>query len=978
MAINYSYPRDSVIDIQDLFLGIRSSNNTTVNYTARSVSNFLNHNAEISISSQLSFKFTVSENIPKSISFVGGGGNNTLFSNITELVISIIDLSSSNVTTFLDYLIDTDIILVQQNEPNNFGHYKIINYTQNSNPDFYTLELEFIGGSGNILENTYYNISPLNLNQGGNASTLQNVLLTGNTATDIGIDFLNSVITGRTLGITSDGIIGFDENSFFLQIQPSLVGITSGTFQVSLEPGQFSSYDSSTGAYGFLAPNRVSFSADGTIETGLDAEKVSINGVDYLWPNTITSRIATLLDIPSVTGYVPYIGATSNVDLGTNDLYLRGIYSNWGAPGQGVFWINTETGAPYMLFGDGREYDGSNVSVNFQVGVEGGISYGYTNATNGNSTTVNAKNEFIVECFSGTDPIVNGNLYVTPTEVATNRKFQAFEGFEVYPFPGSASNFFNIGTYYGGNPNFRQILFSNYGDDIEYSSDKSITVSANIEEGFSATVIETDGQLGQIAVNYSGINLQVNDNTDTNLTSIYPTYTDFQKTIITQEGYWGNYIQFDTTAIDNDNVARLKWNDVDGTLNLGLKGGSVVLQIGQEQVIRVVNKTTPLINLLESNYQVCVVSGATGQRVSVRLAQANNDANSAGTLGVVTETINANQEGFITTSGQVREINTTGALQGETWSDGDILYLSPTTAGAITNVKPTAPNHTVIVGYVEYAHAIHGKIYVKIDNGYELDELHNVRISSPLNGEILTYNSTNELWENQENILLQTKRMWNTYRATTNSIVSIGNSVGYNLGAGQTARSLTGDAYERQQRIGVVSLTGPNAVTSYRLASLHFTLDGLEYFEQTFGNVEGMTDSATRVVHGIFTDVGVLSGNVEYNTLLNFIGVCKLSTSTNWHVVHNDNSGLATTIDLGSNFPSNVTKEKFTYRIIPKGTNNVDVTFTRHLTGAKTTVNITTNMPSTAVLMTGKGALNTNTSTVAVGMDFFAVTELFK
>jgi hypothetical protein len=89
-------------------------------------------------------------------------------------------------------------------------------------------------------------------------------------------------------------------------------------------------------------------------------------------------------------------------------------------------------------------------------------------------------------------------------------------------------------------------------------------------------------------------------------------------------------------------------------------------------------------------------------------------------------------------------------LQGETWADGDSLYLSGTTFGAITNVKPSAPIHEVRVGYVEYAHASKGKIYVKIDNGYELDELHNVSIN-PLtvaNNDVLTYESATQLWKN--------------------------------------------------------------------------------------------------------------------------------------------------------------------------------------------------------------------------------------
>ena len=92
---------------------------------------------------------------------------------------------------------------------------------------------------------------------------------------------------------------------------------------------------------------------------------------------------------------------------------------------------------------------------------------------------------------------------------------------------------------------------------------------------------------------------------------------------------------------------------------------------------------------------------------------------------MVIETIPTNQEGFIITVGQIEDINTTGSLQGETWADGDVLYLSPTVAGRVTNVKPTgATGHIVIIGYVEYSHAINGKIYVTIMNGWELYELH--------------------------------------------------------------------------------------------------------------------------------------------------------------------------------------------------------------------------------------------------------------
>ena len=223
-------------------------------------------------------------------------------------------------------------------------------------------------------------------------------------------------------------------------------------------------------------------------------------------------------------------------------------------------------------------------------------------------------------------------------------------------------------------------------------------------------------------------------------------------------------LEFDNTPTNlPTNSGSVYYNDTDGTLDLILKGGNVKLQIGQEQVVRVVNKTATNINLLQSNYQAVRVTGAQGQRMKVDLAQATNDLLSAETIGLVTETINNNQEGFITTSGLVRNINTTGSLQGETWVDGDIIYLSPTTAGNLTKVKPVAPNHLVVMGYVIYAHATQGSIFVKVDNGYELDELHNVDTSeskaTPIDADSLLLQDTDDsnIWK---------KLTWENLKAT--------------------------------------------------------------------------------------------------------------------------------------------------------------------------------------------------------------------
>jgi len=212
----------------------------------------------------------------------------------------------------------------------------------------------------------------------------------------------------------------------------------------------------------------------------------------------------------------------------------------------------------------------------------------------------------------------------------------------------------------------------------------------------------------------------------------------------------GGQLTLDTTPTGTAAVATTRWNDALGSSETTLKGGSVILKNGVDLVARIVNKVTPNTTLTKAAYQVVKVSGAQGQRLAVDLAQGNTDLNSADTLGVVTETIATNQEGFIITVGQLEGINTTGSLQGETWADGNVLYLSPTIAGRITNIKPTgATGHIVVIGYVEYAHANNGKIYVKIMNGWELDELHNVFINTPLNNQGLVYETSTDLWKNK-------------------------------------------------------------------------------------------------------------------------------------------------------------------------------------------------------------------------------------
>ena len=140
---------------------------------------------------------------------------------------------------------------------------------------------------------------------------------------------------------------------------------------------------------------------------------------------------------------------------------------------------------------------------------------------------------------------------------------------------------------------------------------------------------------------------------------------------------------------------------------------------------------------------IVYISGATGNLPLVTLAQANNDANSAQTMGFTKTAIANNGTGYVIVRGVIENINTSALTEGVQ------LYLSPTTAGTWTTTKPVAPQHLVYVGIVIRSHPTLGTILVAVQNGYELDELHDVLIASPLNNQVLTYESATGLWKNK-------------------------------------------------------------------------------------------------------------------------------------------------------------------------------------------------------------------------------------
>jgi hypothetical protein len=146
-------------------------------------------------------------------------------------------------------------------------------------------------------------------------------------------------------------------------------------------------------------------------------------------------------------------------------------------------------------------------------------------------------------------------------------------------------------------------------------------------------------------------------------------------------------ITFNTAKDGTVGVGEVEYNDTQGSLIQGLKGGLVTNVIGQQLHQRVNNRTgAPL-----AKGDVVYLAGSQGNRITVAKGLAVSDAFSANTFGVVAEAIANNQSGFIITEGLITGLNTSAL------TEDSAVYLSPTVAGALTSTKPQAPQNSVYI-----------------------------------------------------------------------------------------------------------------------------------------------------------------------------------------------------------------------------------------------------------------------------------------
>ena len=210
-----------------------------------------------------------------------------------------------------------------------------------------------------------------------------------------------------------------------------------------------------------------------------------------------------------------------------------------------------------------------------------------------------------------------------------------------------------------------------------------------------------------------------------------------------------DYIDLPEIGPHVSQARRVQWNRDDGTVDIGLYGGSV-LQVGQEIHYYAKNTSGGTIN----NGTPVMFTGTVGSsgKLTFGLAVADGSVPAEYMMGVATQDVLDNGFGYVTSFGLVRGFDTTGAPYGEVWSDGDLLYFDPATPGTWTNVQPQAPNVAVPVAVVVNAGSGgSGSIFVRMELSESLNNLQDVYLNGggPNNFDLLVYDASQSRWENK-------------------------------------------------------------------------------------------------------------------------------------------------------------------------------------------------------------------------------------
>lgn len=310
---------------------------------------------------------------------------------------------------------------------------------------------------------------------------------------------------------------------------------------------------------------------------------------------------------------------------------------------------------------------------------------------------------------------------------------------------------------------------------------------------------------------------------------------------------------------------------------------AVILETQQKQITYVKNMSGITIYKGQAVYS----SGSSGSNKLVTLASSNTESSSSKTFGIVeTDSIPNGSHGYVITFGVLSGFNTNALDEGLT------VYLS-STPGQLTSVKPIAPLNLVTIGICIRQQQNNGSIFVKIQNGFEFDELHDVRITTPVDKASIYYNLSENLWRDTTATLLisDTASMLNPYLRKLDTI-TLSNRINLKFNTADTSILGYVTTYSNQLNINgnktfnnTVSVDSLNATKQAKIQSLTVGKGGYTITGGTPGAISSTAFGFEALKNNTSGDWNTAIG---YQALLN--------NDTAWNNVAIGNNSLNTNI----------------------------------------------------------------------------------
>jgi hypothetical protein len=308
-------------------------------------------------------------------------------------------------------------------------------------------------------------------------------------------------------------------------------------------------------------------------------------------------------------------------------------------------------------------------------------------------------------------------------------------------------------------------------------------------------------------------------------------------------------------------AGKMWYDGTTGAFNAGMGGGNITQQIGEELFVYGKASTAITDSPLQCVYQTGTV-GASGVITFAPTIAGITDGESI--IGIATENIALNGFGRVTSFGTVRGITTNGTAFGETWADGDKIWYNPVTGG-LTKVKPVAPNIKVQVGIIINAGSGgSGSFSVELAHGSELGGTDsNVQLTSPANGNILSYDGGNGYWKNTD----LTAGTGISVTKSTNGVLTVTNT---SPSSGGTVTSVSATAPLTSSGGNTPNLAMPAATVAVNgyLTSTDFTTFNNKQATLVSGTNIKTINGSTLLGSGDLTVTGTPAGSttqVQYN-----------------------------------------------------------------------------------------------------------------